>query len=397
MSADYLQYIGQISTALNQNGESGSISLNGNKFSAGWFLDAISGNGTNNGTGSGNSSTFDWASIINSVMKVVGQIFAQRDVDSSKKKIDEGNNKGEKVNNETSDKINEIISQINTDIESIQTAISKIEQLCGSEGLEAAKEQLEDTKSRIQKALDIINNPDADETDKNSALVELEACSELISQLLAQVDLIQQSVTEQTQGVQQYTESIEAQQGIAEQTIETALQTIENIVVETSAEGTKNVKYIAEGGEEITLGVEAQAAAATIEAGTLGMGTAVAASAEEKALKLIDNGKTHISGGSENLTSLGSALNNLGGKMATVSSYTTAIGDALGLAQGIIGEYSTSVSDILTSVGSWNTVRTANNELSIAISDYKENIEKSEKSSMEFINFDVSKFELETA
>ena len=83
--------------------------------------------------------------------------------------------------------------------------------------------------------------------------------------------------------------------------------------------------------------------------------------------------------------------------MATVSSYTTAIGDALGLAQGIIGEYSTSVSDILTSVGSWNTVRTANNELSIAISDYKENIEKSEKSSMEFINFDVSKFELETA
>ncbi len=367
-----------------------------------WFSNAIKGSGENNNDKNDKTET-KIKTLKNLAQKIINVInakmAAEEETSESNEKIEKGNNTGKEVKETTEKQIEDILASVDSNVNSINEALAAIEKLGGddSDGLEGLKEKLEEQKELIEAAIETLKNSN-DEKEISSALETITTCQGIISDLVSRVDVITDEINKQTETVADLTTTIESQQSNAENLLADGLKAIEGIVVETSKEGTTNVSYIAKGGEEVAEGMEIQAAAAAATIGTLGTGAGVAAEAETKAIDLIEAGEVHISEGSKNLTSLGSALGKLGDSMKDVSAYSTTIGSALNLAQEVIGSYSNKANGFITATGSWSTIKSANEELDRAVKDYKgENKEKEVKKDTLF-QFNVKeKFKLDEA
>ena len=362
-----------------------------------WFSQAIQKSGGNSKDKQNNTGATIQA-VMNFVQKIINaKMAAEEETSESNEKIEKGENNGKEVQETTEKQINDIIASVDDNVNSINEALAAIEKLGGkdSDGLEGLKEKLEEQKELIKAAIETLKNSN-DEKEISSALETISTCQGIISDLVSRVTVITDEINKQTETVADLTTTIESQQSDAEKLLSEGLKSIEGIVVETSKEGTTNVSYIAKGGEEVTEGMEMQAAAAATTVGSFGIGAGVAAGTEKKAIDLIEAGEIHISEGANNLTSLGSALGKLGDSMKDVSAYSTTIGSALNTAQEVIGSYSNKANGLITATGSWSTIEAANEELDMAVKDYKgENKEKEVKKDTLF-QFNVEeKFKLD--
>ena len=75
--------------------------------------------------------------------------------------------------------------------------------------------------------------------------------------------------------------------------------------------------------------------------------------------------------------------------MKDISTYSTVIGSALEAAQKIVGSYSNTAKGLISSTGSWSTIRTANEELDKAVKDYQGENDKKEIKQDTLLNFNV--------
>ena len=361
-----------------------------------WFSNAVQGC---QDIASDNSSkkTSGIQTIMNLVVGFINsKLSAEQETSESNENINEGKSSGEKVQKTTQEQINDIIASVGDNVKSINDALDAIEKLGGddSEGLVGLQAQLEEQKALIKKAIETLKNS-KDEKEVEKALETIKTCQAVIGTLVERVDEITEEINKKTATVENLTTIVEAQQGNAEKILAEGLKAIEGIVLETSKEGITNVSYVAKGGQEVAEGTEIQAAVAAVEVGTLGAGTGVVAGVEKKAIDLIEAGGIHISKGSSNLLSLGSVLGTLGDSMKDVSAYSTAIGSALDAAQEIIGSYSNTAKGLITSTGSWSTIKSANEELDKAVKDYQGENDKKEVKQDTLFNFDVQeKFKL---
>lgn len=351
-----------------------------------------------------NGSAEKTMSVIEKILDVVANWIdcsgkAKADVKNSEERIDAGRKLSEKEQKNADTSIKEILSDINCNVDSINSAIEKINKLAGDSdgGLKELENQLQEKKMEICDAIEVLRNPSSNEDEKNQALETIKACNSFIANLLVKVNDIQDQICCETENVQSYTDQITEKQDAAEDIIANTFEIISGISVKTGAEGATNTAYVAEGGTEVAEGEAVIAEAAVTEVTSLGTGTAVAAEATEKALDHIEGGYTHIKDGGKNLTKLGSALDKINIDMSTVQNYANVVGDVLTLAEGSIGSYQSISTDMITSIGSWSTVESANNYLGIAVNEYEGKNEQKQENKDLLLEFDVNQFDLQVS
>ena len=363
------------SNILNQIGLSSGMSYN----NIAWFQQAING-GYNAFYGQNQAQQQNgYQTLANLILNVVCSISAggvsnkaEKETSESNEVITENSNKVKATKEETDKQIQEILKEINTNVTSINEAIEQIKALGGNkEGLALIQEKLEAEKAEIQKAVDILNDPESKEEDKQAALDKLQICCDAIKDLLIQANELKKEIEALDIQIADKEKVIGEKVESANNIIEENLKNIEGIIIEDTGEGVKNVKYATTGAGEVAEGTEMQAVIAAEEIGSLGMASGMVAQQEKVAIDYIEGGNIHIYQSAKNLKTLGSALNKIGTEFKTVSDYANTVGSALSDATEVIGSYATASKDLITSVGSWITVvDEANKELQTKINEY---------------------------
>lgn len=337
-----------------------------------WFVNALQSGDTGN--------------IIQSGIQTIGGIFsnlstndaaeASKRNDKDNKKINDNKEKTNEIFASLNESLNTILSTCDEKKELIESALETIEKLGGDKGQIAEKQQqLQEKLAQIKAQQEILNNPNTKSDERRQAIQTILGLVSDINTIAAEVDNYKSQLEAQQETVQTASKDIEdlteEMESIKDKgQTDAAELTQENI--QLLAESTKKV---ADGTGKEVLGTQQVTAG---EAMTSGPQAIVSGS---EGVQLILSGKSKITGGAQLMSGAANDFKNIAANTSNIqeaftsfSSFVQGIGEYNDGIKELVGAFNATVEPMITSVGSWETVKTTNQALGEYTTEYAQNI-----------------------
>lgn len=372
-NTDLQGMLGQVNSLLGQlpSGTTGSSSsFNAQEFfQLGNILNGSSSQAA--GSNSGNNQTASIIqSTINTVMSLINKITTQEakaaseEVKKNAKAADKLAKEQQESRTELNQNIDNIEAQIITEKDTVTSSTEKLEEV--SKQLQEKQEQLNALVKEIeeqQKALLSAKTPE----EKAEILGTIQGLSGQIGELVSNLGDLQEQVTTLSQAVENAVTNIETAKGNAVTIQEDGEMQITKLAQEGGNLVTQNTSTQVKGVTNSATGASLKVAA---EAASTNMFSAGAAAKLYRAANdQTTAGQTRTTGSITNLQTVLKGIGGLQDNLTLLNNFKTAIGSSLGEFDSAVGEWNTSVSPIITSIGSFEAVTTGNEELNAAVTN----------------------------
>lgn len=363
----------------------------------------------------------DVGGMIQSGVQAFGSIFSMtgtNDVSEANKQ----NQKDEEKINDNKEKSNEIFDSLNGSLSTIlstcnekkgliEKALEEIEKLGGDKGLIAKKqEELQEKLALIKAQQEILNNPNSESDERKQAIRAILGLVSDINSLAGEVSEYKSQIEAQQDVVQTASEDVEDLTEEMKNIQEDSQTEVEELTQENLEQVAESTQKVAEGTQKNVLGTQQIAAG---EAMTSGPQALIGAS---EGVQLILSGKSKISGGTqlmsgatEDFKNIGENISNIQGAFQSLTTFVKGIGEFNNGIKDLVGSFNSSVEPMITSVGSWTAVDSANQALKEYTTEYAQNIgmnevkndgtideskaDKDKKVSYQKYEFDMSAFD----
>ncbi len=370
-NTDLQKIFGQVNTLLGQlpsDATGGSSSFNAQDFfKLGNILNGSSSQFSGNSVGNNQTASII-QNTINTVMSLINKITTQEskaaseEVKKNKKAADNLAKEQEKAKTELSQNIDNIEAQIITEKDTVINSTANLEEV--SKQLQEKQEQLNALVKQIeeqQKALQTVKTPE----EKAKILGTIQGLSGQIGELIGSLGDLQDQVTTLSQAVENSVTNIETAKGNAVSIQENGEMQITKLVQEGANLVTQNTSTQVKGVTNNVTGASLQVSA---EAASSNMFSAGAAAKLYRAANDQSTaGQTRTTGSLTNLQTVLKGIGGLQDNLTLLSNFKTAIGSSLGEFDSAVGEWNSSVTPVITSIGSFESVISGNEELKTAV------------------------------
>ncbi len=297
---------------------------------------------------------------------------AAKDVTKNDKSIDENGKKIEETYSALNDRLQEILEKCDGNKGLIDNALKTIEELGGDKGkIKEKQEELDKQLEIIEENKAKLNDPNCE--DKKSALAAILGAVGQINTLVQSVQEYQSQIEEQTQvvnnAVQEVQQDAEAMQGIIAEGVEDAQTLTQNVsekTMETAVEQANGIQKTTLGTAQISAGTAAEANPFTAATGArlIASGTSKVGGGKDLMIGAI-NGFKELA---QNSANINSGLENFVNFAQGIGQYSSGIVD-------LAGAYNSTVEPMITSIGSWEAVSEANQQLETYVAQYSLGVE----------------------
>lgn len=286
---------------------------------------------------------------------------ARKEVKSNDKKIEQNEKNAEETSRQVSEKVQEILGNCEANATNIAEAIASIEKLGGDKGeIAKVQQQLEEQRKIIEDNKEILIS-DADSKEKKSALVNILNASSAIAGLVEQVAGYKEQIIAQNAVVEensnQIAESTTSSAEVISEGVNKMQEYLVNAGVLTKDQATlsiKSAKNTATGTAQ-----EATGQAMTNFWATAAEGAKYILSGNDK----LNAGATLMQGATQGLSKLTGSIGEMGQYLTLFTEFGNGIGSFAEGAVQLIGQYDATVNPMIESIGSWDDIAKASEEL----------------------------------
>ncbi len=370
-NTDLQSVFSQVSNLLNKlpSDSSGSSSFNAEEFfQLGNLLNgSTSGTTSSSGTSSDNTAN-TIQTTINKVMSLIDKITnqeakaASNEIKKNKQAADELKKEQENAKAELSQNIENIEAEIATENETVINSTASLEEV--NEQLAEKQEQINEIVKQIEEQQQLLASAKTPE-EKAAILGTIQGLSGQIGELVGNIGDLQEQVASLSQAVETSVTNIETAKGNAVTIQEDGEMKITQLVQEGANLVTTNTSSQVQGVTNTVTGKALEAAAETASSNMFSASTAPqlyrAANDQSTA------GQTRTSGSLTNLQTVLQGIGGLQDNLSLLTNFETSIGNALSEFSGAVGSWNTAIDPIITSIGSFETVQSGNEELQAAV------------------------------
>lgn len=368
--------------------EFGNSSLGNNGF---WFNSAfdMAGGLTGNIEGLVNGDSDAIQNVIQNLTQKLGSIFRQIGNDSTseakdatqqnEQKIQNNEEKAEQANARLEEKLQAIMDKCTANGDAIEEALKKIQDL-GGEGngkIAQVRNTLQGYLDTIEKNKAILNNETSEPKERQKALGAILSAASAINTLVREISQYTSVIEEQQNIVNKNSRELASTSQEAQTTIAQSQQELQTLVQE-NAQLTKDQTTLAQKGTEKTIqGGAEQAVATAMQTGPQAIVTgAKGAQLETQAFDDMAAGKEYMSGAVNGIKELAASNAEIGKYGQNLAKYQTGLGQYVHGVTNMVGQFDAQVNSMIESIGSWEEVETANNELQEYVQEYTQEMTK---------------------
>ena len=297
---------------------------------------------------------------------------ARKDVLDNDKKIEENKKSAEECSQKVSEKVQNILNDCEANATSIAEAIVKIQELGGDKGkIAEVEQQLQEQLEIIEENKEILSS-DAEAGEKKDALVNILKASKAISGLVEQVAGFKEQILEQNTLVEKSSENIAQLTVDSADTISNGIGQMQESLVKagvlTQEQATLSIKAAKNTGTGSAQ--EATGQAMTNFWATAAQGAKYILSGNDK----LNAGATLMQGATQGLSKLTGSIGDMGQYLTLFSEFGNGLGSFTEGATKLVGQYDETVNPMIESIGSWDTIAEASEELDSYTQEYAKEV-----------------------
>lgn len=339
-------------------------------------------------SGDTNQKAAAFQNILNSLTDLLGNLGTKKSLEANKEvkkndaEIRKNDMEASKLHQTLDSKLQDIMNQCTNGAKTIEDAIKEIEALGGDKGqIAQAQADLEQQLAVIEENKIILNNGVSSLEEKKQALVNILSAASAINSLVALVNDCKAQ--------------IEAKNAIVEQT-STDLADLTVNASEALGQGMQDMAQLMQNGQQLTVKTEAMSGKAIAETGAgetqIGIGQAMTSGVQaiatgSEGIKYIMSGNdkvnagaTLMSGSIQGLAQLTQSMGQMNSYLQYFANFCNGIGKFTEGAQELVGQYDATVNPMITAIGSWEQVNSANTELQTYLQEYTSNTDTKSES-----------------
>ena len=304
------------------------------------------------------------------VIAIGGGNNANKTVNNNNKEIESTKNDVEKMNQNLGQKLQSILDECDGNADKINKIIDEIEKLGGDDSGEAAmvQKQLEEQLQIIEQQKEILNSDNTEASERKAAIAAILGAASVINGLTEKIISIKAKLDEKTQEVTQIDEENTNLMTTAESTVAEGIQGIAKESAEFTQEGVKTTQLGTEGATRSTVGT------AEVATGTA-MSEIPATAVEGQRMvrsgnKNINAGQTLMAGSAEGITKIFEGTGEVGSFYTELNEYAQGVGQFSTGFEELIGSYNAIAEPLITAIGSYENIGTANSELQDYVNVY---------------------------
>ncbi len=332
------------------------------------------------GLSSGNSSqqAAAFQNILTDITNLLGNLGTKESAKANQevKKNDEAIQKNDQdvsnLHQSVDSRLQQIMDQCTSGAKTIEDAINEIEALGGDKGqIASAQAELEQHLAEIEANKVILNNESSSSDERKQALTAILSAASAINSLVILVNGYKEQIEAQnaiveetsnnlaeltTDATQVLTDGMNQMAELAQNNQAQTVKTTEMAVNGTAKEVAGNTQVVI--GESMTSGPQAVVTGAE--------GFKYIMSGNDK----INAGATLMGGATQGLSQLTQSLGQMGSYLQYFANFANGIGKFGEGTQELLGQYDATVNPAITSIGSWEQVGVANQQLQTYIQEY---------------------------
>ena len=298
---------------------------------------------------------------------------ANKKVKANDKKIAENDAQAQETSMTIDSKLQEIFNQCEAGTKTIEDALAEIQKLGGDDGGEIAKvqEQLDEHLQTIENNKLVLNDDSANSKDRQAALKNILGAASAINSLVTTVNGYLEQIQEQNAVVENASNGISELMTQTSEVITQGIQSIQGNIGkaqqlqgESTLMATESVAKDTAGGIQVAIG----------EAMTSGLHSVVTGSTGAKYIMSgndkINAGATLMQGSTQGLAKLTQSVGSMGSYLTEFTNFAYGIGQVVGGTSELVGQYDTTVNAMISSIGSWDVVSEANDQLQTYVTEY---------------------------
>lgn len=286
---------------------------------------------------------------------------ARKDVLDNDKKIEENKKSAEECSQKVSEKVQNILNDCEANATSIAEAIEKIQKLGGDKGkIAEVEQQLQEQLEIIEENKEILSS-DAEAGEKKDALVNILNASKAISGLVEQVAGFKEQILEQNTLVEKSSENIAQLTVDSADTISKGISQMQESLKKAGVLIQKQATLSIEAVKNTGTGTaqEATGQAMTNFWATAAQGAKYILSGNDK----LNAGTTLMQGATQGLSKLTGSIGEMGQYLTLFTEFGNGVGSFAEGAVQLIGQYDATVNPMIESIGSWDNIAKASEEL----------------------------------
>lgn len=378
-NTDLQSILNNAKSQLSSLGVNGASSASGNNY-----LNSVWGLVQDGQSAIGGNDQQKAQAISNMVQKLMSMVMSLGTNENSKatQEVSNNDNNATKVQQGADKKADEIkaalaeaAKNIDSNSNNISSAIDKIKEIGGNqEDVENAKKELDKQVEIIEQNLKIVNDGVSSPEAKQNALANIKNASAAIGALTEKMSFLtkdaQAQIQEQNTIIENATNNLSSLFEETATTLQNGTFDLQSFVQKAVQEIGVNTTTSVTGAANETVG-----ATATASGGATSWIPFFGQSASTKLMQIGADqtaaGATRIAGSVKTLSQLTQAIGKIGSDINETSGLAGNIQGVGNGAIGLVGDYQTKLSSIITATGSWSQVVDANTELQAAVAEYE--------------------------
>lgn len=286
---------------------------------------------------------------------------ARKEVKNNDKKIEDNKKSAEETSKKVSEKVQGILNDCEANATNIAEAIASIEKLGGDKGeIAKVEQQLEEQLEIIEDNKEILSS-DADSKEKKDALVNILNASSAIAGLVEQVAGYKEQILTQNAVVEENSNKIAELTTDSANAISEGVNKMQESLVKagilTQDQATLSIKAAKNTGTGAAQ--EATGQAMTNFWATAAQGAKYILSGNDK----LNAGTTLMQGATQGLSKLTGSIGEMGQYLTLFTEFGNGVGSFAEGAVQLIGQYDATVNPMIESIGSWDNIAKASEEL----------------------------------
>ena len=349
---------------------------------AGKSIFNIAQNGEQMFTGDANQKAAAFQNILNSITDLLGNLGtkesakANKEVKQNDKEIQKNDQDANKLHQTVDAQLQNIMEQCTSGAKTIEDAIKEIEALGGDKGkIAEAQAELEQHLATIEENKTILNNGVSSPDAKKQALVNILNAASAINSLVILVNDYKSQIESQNSIVEKTSTDLADLTTNATQILGQGMQDMAQLMQNGQAQTVKTTEMSAKGTANTSAGTTQITIGESLTSGPQAMvtsseGVKYIMSGNDK----VNAGATLMSGSIQGLAQLTQSMGQMGSYLQYFANFANGIGKFSEGAQELVGQYDATVNPMITALGSWEQVGSANDTLQNYISEYTSDI-----------------------
>lgn len=321
---------------------------------------------------------------------------ASQEVAQQNQEIASANEKSNDIFASVNDRLQTILDNCGNTEASIREALDEIQKLGGD--IEKLQTKLEEKIAELDKQKEILNNENSTSAQRKEAIATILKIAGEIDELFAEVGEYKEELEAQQDTATDKTENLKTQSEELDNVITEGTEDITGVTKETSeivtdatVMGTESIKDEVTGGEKITIGTAMESGPQALVTGSTGAQYIASGTDDEIAGGIRKTGATTAI--AQTATLLGSILTKVGefaNNANTIGQYTDEVSN-------IIGSFNSTLEPMIQSIGSWEGIAKANEDLKSYTTEYASQIGMSDEEIAKLGSEDINNEETEVS